>query len=116
MAIKIILIHPPLAKCSEPPAGIARLSACLSANSIQHEIIDANMEGILYLLEYTAVNNSKTDKWTMRATKNLKGNLGALRNSETYQNPSRYQRAVMDINHILNVAGKSWQVDLSLAD
>ncbi|MFZ2395138.1 MAG: radical SAM protein [Smithella sp.] len=116
MAIKIILIHPPLAKCSEPPAGIARLSACLSANSIQHEIIDANMEGILYLLEYTAVNNSKTDQWTMRATKNLKGNLGALRNSETYQNPSRYQRAVMDINHILNVAGKSWQVDLSLAD
>jgi hypothetical protein len=116
MLSKIILIHPPLAKCSEPPAGIAKLSGCLKANNIQHEIIDANLEGILYLLEHTAENNTKTDKWKMRATKNLKCNLGALRNSETYQNPSRYQRAVMDINHILNVAGKSWHVDLSLAD
>jgi hypothetical protein len=116
MSLKIILIHPPLAKCAEPPAGIARLSACLTANSIQHKIIDANMEGILFLLEYAAGNNSKTDKWTMRATKNLKGNLGVLRNIETYQNQSRYQRAAMDINRLLNVTGKLWRVDLSLAD
>ena len=34
----------------------------------------------------------------------------------TYRSPSRYQRAVKDINHLLNIAGKSWRVDLSLAD
>lgn len=51
MSPKIILIHPPIAKCSEPPAGIARLSGCLKANNIQHEIIDANMEGIFFLLQ-----------------------------------------------------------------
>ena len=50
MPPKIILIHPPIAKCSEPPAGIAKLSACLNANGIHHDIIDANLEGILYLL------------------------------------------------------------------
>ena len=46
----------------------------------------------------------------------MEENLAALRNITTYQNLSRYQRAVMDINHLLNVAGKSWNVDLSLAD
>ena len=52
----------------------------------------------------------------MRAVKNMERNLVALQDINTYQNHSRYQRAVMDINHLLNVAGKSWHVDLSLAD
>lgn len=116
MTLKIILIHPPIAKCSEPPAGIAKLSACLNANKIQHQVIDANLEGILFLLQHASDKNTPTDRWTVRAIKNLERNLTALRNLDTYQNPSRYQRAVMDINHLLNVAGKSWSVDLSLAD
>ena len=116
MSSKITLIHPPLAKCSEPPAGIARLSACLTANGIQHDIIDANMEGIICLLEHAAENNTKTDKWIKRAVKNREHNLFALRNIGTYQNQGRYQRAVMDINHLLHTAGKTWNVDLSLAD
>ena len=116
MPPKIFLIHPPIAKCSETPAGIAKLSACLNANKIPHDIIDANLEGILYLLK-DASNNSKTaDRWTKRSVKNLDRNLVALQDINTYQNHSRYQRAVMDINHLLNVAGKLRHVDLSLAD
>jgi len=57
MSPKIILIHPPIAKCSEPPAGIARLSGCLKANNIQHEIIDANMEGIFFYSKMFFINN-----------------------------------------------------------
>jgi hypothetical protein len=116
MPPKIILIHPPIAKCSEPPAGIAKLSACLNTNGIHHDIIDANLEGILYLMNNVSNNNTTSDRWTTRAVKNLERNLAALKNKATYQNLSRYQRAVMDINHILNVMGKSWHVDLSLAD
>jgi hypothetical protein len=116
MPLKIILIHPPIAKCSEPPAGIAKLSACLNANDVHHEIIDANLEGILYLLQHPSNNNTTTDRWTTRAVKNLKHNLVALQDVTTYRSPSRYQRIVMDINHLLNVAGKSWHVDLSFAD
>ena len=116
MPPKIILIHPPIAKCSEPPAGIAKLSACLNANGIHHEIIDANLEGILYLLQHASNNNTTTDRWTMRACKKMESNLASLRDIAIYQSPSRYQRAVMDINHLLNMAGKSWHVDLSLAD
>ena len=116
MTPKIILIHPPLAKCSEPPAGIAKLSACLSLNKINHEVIDANLEGILFLLQHNHERHTGTDRWTRRAEKNLDLNLTALRNLNTYQNQSRYQRVVMDINRLLNVAGKSYSVDLSLAD
>ncbi len=116
MPPKIILIHPPIAKCSEPPAGIAKLSACLKANGIHHDIIDANLESILYLMNNVSNNNTTSDRWTTRAVKNLERNLAALKNKATYQNLSRYQRAVTDINHILNVTGKSWSVDLSLAD
>jgi hypothetical protein len=116
MTPKIILIHPPIAKCSEPPAGIAKLSACLKANNIQHEIIDANLEGILFLLNHASNSNKINDRWTTRAVKNMELNLTALRNMDSYHNKSRYQRAVMDINRLLNVTGKSLNVDLSLAD
>jgi hypothetical protein len=116
MRPKIILIHPPVAKCSEPPAGIAKLSACLTQNCISHKVIDANLEGILSLLKYASENKTSTDRWTTRAVKNMELNLSALRNINTYKNKSRYQRAVMDINHLLHTAGKSRHVDLSLAD
>jgi hypothetical protein len=116
MPPKIILIHPPIAKCSEPPAGIARLTACLNANGVYHDVVDANLEGILYLLKDFSNNNKTVDRWTMRAVKNLERNLVALQDIATYQSPNRYQRAVMDINHLLNVSGKLWHVDLSLAD
>jgi hypothetical protein len=116
MTKKIILIHPPIAKCSEPPAGITKLSACLTQNGILHEVIDANLEGILYLLKHTSENDKSSDRWTTRARKNLEFNLAALRNAAIYQKPSRYQRAVTDINHLLNVAGEPFKVNLSLAD
>ena len=112
---KIILIHRPLTKPSEPPAGIAKLSSCLTANGIEHCVIDANLEGILDLIKDVS-NNKSTDRWIMRASKNRESNLAALQDIATYQSPSRYQRAVADINHLLNVAGKLSHVDLSLAD
>ena len=116
MTKKIILIHPPIVKPSEPPAGIARLSSCLRANGIEHSVIDANLEGIFYLLKDASSSNKATSRWTTRACNKMESNLAALKDIATYQSPSRYQRTVMDINHLLSVAGKSWRVDLSLTD
>jgi hypothetical protein len=116
MPPKIILIHPPIAKCSEPPAGIARLSACLNANGVHHDIIDANLEGILYLLKDVSNNNTTTDRWTTRAVKNIERNLFALRDISTYRNKSKYQRVVADINRLLRIEGKKINTDLTLTD
>ncbi len=113
---KIILIHPPIAKPAEPPAGIAKLSSCLKAYNINHQVIDANLEGILYLIQNAAQNNTATDRWTLRAVKNLQRNLAALWNIATYSNRSMYQLVVSDINRLLNSSGKARSVDMSLAD
>jgi len=113
---KIILIHPPLTKPSEPPAGIARLSSCLTASGIEHSVIDANLEGIFCLLKDASNKSIAADRWTTRSCKNRERNLYALQDITTYRSTSRYKRAVADINHLLNVAGKSCQIDLSLAD
>ncbi len=113
---KIIFIHPPLSKPSEAPSGIAKLASCLIANCIEHKVIDANLEGILYLLTDVSNKNKINDRWTRRACKKMESNLEALQNITSYQKPSLYQRTVADISHLLSVAGKSCDVDLSLAD
>jgi hypothetical protein len=116
MKPRIILVHPPVAKCSEVPAGIGKLSTCLNENGIHHEVIDSNLEGILFLLTQVSNKNTTNDRWTTRACKNKEINLAVLKDIATYRNKTRYQRAVMDINRLLNVAGKPFHVDLSLAD
>jgi hypothetical protein len=116
MTAKIILIHPPVAKPSEPPAGIAKLSSCLRTNGVEHQVIDANLEGILYLTRATAQAGTPSGRWNVRACKNLEANLAALQNISTFSNKSRYSRAVLDVNHVLNMAGKPYGVNLSLSD
>jgi hypothetical protein len=116
MKPKIILIHPPVVKPSEPPAGIARLSACLKANSIEHQAIDANLEGMLGLMRSASINRTTHSQWDMRSFKNLKDNLLALQSIGTFRNKSRYTRAVVDVNHALNVAGQLYGATLSLSD
>ena len=116
MTPKIILIHPPVAKPSEPPAGIAKLSSCLKANGVSHQVIDANLEGLLHLMRSTAQAGTPSGRWDVRACKNLEANLAALQNIGTFSNQSRYSRAVLDVNHVLNIGGKPYGVNLSLAD
>jgi hypothetical protein len=109
---QILLIFPPVAKPSEPPAGIALLSAALTAHNVAHTLLDANLEGMLNLLKKPLTS---VDTWTLRAHRNLSKNLNSLRSWAVYRNIDAYKRAVLDINRVLNVsAGK--EVRISLAD
>jgi hypothetical protein len=116
MKPKIIFIHPPVAKPSEPPAGIARLSSCLKANGIGHQVIDANLEGMLGLMRSAAKDGSRRNRWDARSFKTLENNLQAIQNINTFSNQSRYSRVVVDLNHALNAAGKPYAAKLSLSD
>ncbi|MFO7570869.1 MAG: radical SAM protein [Smithellaceae bacterium] len=116
MTPKIILIHPPVAKPSEPPAGIAKLSASLTACGVSHRLIDANLEGMLHLLHMSAKKNNNDDHWSMRACKNLEDNLAAVRDLDTFHHFSRYTRAVQDIHRVLTLAGKPYGAMVTLAD
>jgi hypothetical protein len=72
--VSIILVHPPVSKSGEPPAGIARLSGALKFHGIKHSLLDANLEGLLYLLKSTKPDNAG-DVWSGRSFRNLGKNL-----------------------------------------
>lgn len=109
----MLLINPPIAKPCEPPAGIARLAGFLRGHGQKCTVLDANLEGQLYLL-----SNSGTprDTWGKRAAKNLAANLAALRDPQLYKNPDRYRRAVTDVNRVLELTGEAHDLTLSMAN
>ena len=109
----MLLIHPPAAKACEPPAGIARLAGAIRGHGLDCTLLDANLEGQLFLLAAPALG---TDTWSLRAGRNLSENLAALRSPALYQNPSRYKRAVADVNRVLEQTGKRHHLALSLAN
>ena len=91
----MLLIHPPLSKPCEPPAGIARLAGAIE--KLPLSIIDANLDAVLRAVHEPVKDN---DTWTHRSKKNLMANLSYLRQSRTWE-IDKYKRAVMDINRLL---------------
>ncbi len=106
--MKVLLICPPVSKPCEPPAGIARLAGALRDHGVPCTVIDANIEGLHFLLNSQGVREgteirkhaqisseigslapdlttaSKVrdragNTWTKRALRNLPGYLLSLR-------------------------------------
>ncbi|RII31745.1 MAG: radical SAM protein [Geobacter sp.] len=109
----MLLIFPPVAKPSEPPAGVAKLAGALLCHGITCQVLDANLEGLLWLLQQP---QAVTDTWSRRAIKNLPANIVALQDKETYRSPDRYSLAVRDVNRVLAVAGRDSGAMVGLAD
>jgi radical SAM superfamily enzyme YgiQ (UPF0313 family) len=109
----MLFINPPVAKPTEPPAGIAKLAGALRAHAIPCRILDANLEGLFYLLDQPC---TATDTWTRRAVKGFPKNIAFLRDPATYNSLDRYTRAVRDINRVLAVSGGNSGAVPGLAD
>ncbi|MDD2899398.1 MAG: radical SAM protein [Desulfuromonadaceae bacterium] len=109
----MLLIFPPLAKACEPPAGVARLAAALNAHGRACRLLDANLEGQLWLLKQPM---DASDTWSRRACKGRTDNLAALREIGTYRSPDRYRRAVSDLNRALAMSSAAGGISIGLAD
>lgn len=109
----IILIHPPVAKPGEPPAGIARLKGALSQNGYSCSLIDANLHGLLYLLNRPV---DSSDPWTSQAAKSVQRHMGELLGGSAFKNINHYNRLVSDLNRILGHAGNHHRAFISLGD
>lgn len=109
----MILIHPPVAKPGEPPAGIAMLAGALASRGIGCTLLDANLEGLLFLLDRP---RAAGDTWTRRAHANRARNIAALRDAGTYRSRDRYRRAVRDVNRALALSSPGNDAIASLAD
>ncbi len=101
----ILLIHPPVVKPSEPPAGPARLAGALREHGRSFMVVDANIEGLLYLLNGRA---DASDTWTRRAFLHVQDSLASLTSGRAFSNMDRYTQAVNGLNRILSfTSGKS---------
>ena len=110
----MILIFPPVSKPCEPPASVAQLSGALKACGTAHEVVDANLEGLLWLLR--SDSKTKTDSsWTKRALSNLEANLESLKSPELFHNPDRYRQKIFDLNRVFSarVGSDRFRVTLS---
>lgn len=115
----MILIHPPIVKPCEPPAGIAKLSGSLKRHGVKCTVLDANLEGILSLLNWSAardVPQRPSDRWTDRACRHLDSNMKVLTSRHGYGHMDRYKRAVRDVNRVLEVSAPHHGVRLSLSN
>lgn len=107
----MLLIHPPVSKPSEPPAGIARLSDMLNRHGIRHTVLDANLEALLYIINRThPQNNQDSDTWTVRSLRTVTANYEATKQLRTYKNLDRYKRAVIDLNHAVETWSRNGAV------
>lgn len=109
----MLLIYPPIAKASEPPAGIARLAGALRGHNLSCTLLDANLEGLLFLLRSKV---EPADKWSIRAIKNVNRNIDALRTVRLYQSHSRYERALTDANKVIQLVSRSKGVNISFTN
>ncbi len=101
----MILIHPPVAKPSEPPAGLAKLSGTLKQYHIEHEVLDANIEALISVIDNPSPQTGITpDRWTARAFRNLSRNHAALKDPNTYHSMDRYKRAVFDLSRAVEMS------------
>jgi len=112
-AMAMVLIHPPVSRPCEPPAGLARLAGCLERHGIDCTLIDANRDA---LLNRNAFFYTAQDTWTRRAERHYKRHMTLLTQWAGYADHARYTRAVSDINRVLDAAAKTAGVSLSLAD
>ncbi|NTU41896.1 MAG: radical SAM protein [Nitrospirales bacterium] len=99
----MLLIHPPVAKPSEPPAGIARLSGMLRDHGVGHRLWDASLEGLIHLLGIPVPEDRKADRWSGRAFRNRGRNLSLMRDSILYGNRDKYSRTVTDLSRALSL-------------
>ncbi len=109
----MLIVHPPLTKPCEPPAALAYLSASLAVHGHSCTICDMNIEALHYLFNKA---DTAEDTWSKRALKHLRENLAVLQTDELYRNGDKYRRAVADVNRVLEVAGRSHGLQLSLAN
>ena len=109
----MLLIFPPVSKPCEPPAGLAAISGALLANGVDCFVLDANLEGLCYLL---GLSPAWGDTWTRRAVRHLPAHLRGLRSREGYQLIDSYRRSVADVNRVLEKAAGLSSVRVGLAN
>ena len=109
----MLLIFPPVAKPCEPPAGVALLSSALKEQGLSCKVYDANIEGLLSLINSDVV---PIDSWSRRALKNRRKIIDDLKDQKLYENMDRYHQRVYDLNKLLSISVNYERFRITLSD
>lgn len=109
----MLLIFPPVAKPCEPPAGVALLSSALKEQGHACHVVDANIEGLLFLIQSDIVPK---DSWSRRALNNREQIISDLKDRSLYENMDRYHQRVYDLNRLLSISVDKKRFKISLSD
>lgn len=113
----MLLIYPPVSKACEPPAGIAKIAGVLQRHGVRCRVLDANLEGMLHLLEQRSAPSAQSpNTWTRRAFRNVRKNLASLREPSFYRGFDRYKKAVHEVNRALEVSAAAAGATVGLAN
>ena len=87
----------------------------LDRHGVEHALLDANLEGLLYLLGLPFSSRGSDSAWTRRSFKNCDQNISSMRDLHLYQHLDRYKRAVKDIGKVLREMSPTG-ISISMAD
>ena len=112
----MLLIHPPVARSCEAPAGIAGLAGFLNNHGGPCQVVDLNLEGIRHLIGNPGCPEGAEDTWTRRALKNRSAQLKKLSSWETYVQIDRHGSAVRSLNRVLVASQRQGGIRITLTD
>ncbi|MDX2480771.1 MAG: radical SAM protein [Desulfuromusa sp.] len=117
--IDILLLQPPALIPSEPPLSLAILDSALRTAGMSTEVLDANLDAYLYLLDEDRLSGlaGKNPKTAIRrALKHRQYSLDLLSSAEGATSFSRYSTAVRYLNLLLGLCSNSKDERLTLGD
>lgn len=91
------------------------MAGALARHGISHTVLDANLEGMLYLLGKPFPSGVVSDAWSKRAFRYKERNLNSMRDPFLYDNVDRYSRAVKDLGRVLDKVSPP-DISVGLAD
>ncbi len=109
----ILLLYPPVSKPAQPPAGIAQLKQAVKASGFSCATIDANVEGMHYLLQGDIF---ATTPRLRSALKNRDRNLNWIRDISVYAKFDRYKAVVLELNRLLMAFSTRYNASVSFTD
>ena len=98
----LLLIHPPVSKPCEPPAGISRLAGALKHRNMPFQVWDANIESFAWLFQRP---QTRFDTFTHRAFLHKSTHLAELKSASAYSAIETYHQAVKSLDRLLYTAG-----------
>lgn len=112
----MLLIHPPVVRPCEAPAGLAGLAGFLRSRGYPCQVVDLNLEGLRDRIANPKSSEGTGDTWTRRALKNRDTHLSQLKTWDTYGRIDRYGNAIRSLNRVLATGTAQTGIRITLAD